>query len=92
MNCVLLGTSTLAIPTAEALLRGDACRLTAVITKPTEPAGRKHAPTPPPVAAWAAEHAVPLHQPSTKSELAAVLRTLQPDVAMVIAYGQMIPG
>ncbi|MDP3770870.1 MAG: methionyl-tRNA formyltransferase [bacterium] len=92
MNCVLLGTSPLAIPTAEALLRGDACRLTAVITKPTEPAGRKHTPTPPPVAAWAVEHGVPLHQPGTKSELAAVLRALQPDVAIVIAYGQMIPG
>ncbi|MDO8621701.1 MAG: methionyl-tRNA formyltransferase [bacterium] len=102
MNCVLLGTSTLAIPTAEALLKlfppfpmGGGARgggLVGIITKPTEPAGRKHAPTPPPVAVWAAEHGVPLHQPSTKSELTTTLRALQPDAAIVIAYGQMIPG
>jgi len=91
MICVLLGTSTLALPTAEALLRGTACRLTAVITKPTEFAGRKHVPAPPPVAVWATEHRVPLHQPQTKDELTVALHGLQPDIAVVIAYGKMIP-
>ncbi len=114
MNCVLLGTSALAIPTAEALLklfsplpseglspssRGGAGGgawgargggFVGVITKPTEPAGRKHDPTPPPIAAWAKERGVRCWQPETKEALTTLLRELAPDVAVVVAYGKII--
>lgn len=91
MTCVLLGTPEFAIPTAEVLRRTSACNLLGVITKPNEPAGRGKALTPPPLAMWAKERAVQCWQPETKEALTALLRELSPDVAIVAAYGKIIP-
>lgn len=91
MTCILLGTPEFAIPTAEVLMRTSACTLLGVITKPDEPAGRTHAMTPPPLAAWATEHGVRCWQPASKDDLTALIRELRPDVGMVVAYGKIIP-
>lgn len=100
-SCVLLGTSTLAIPTAEVLLKlfpplstGGGARgggFIGIITKPDEPVGRAHMVTPPPLAVWAKEHGVQYWQPETKEALTALLREFNPDIAIVAAYGKIIP-
>ena len=63
----------------------------AVISQPARPAGRGHKLQDPPVAVWARDHGLPVHQPvkvnvkSFRAELAA----LEPDVAVVVAFGQI---
>lgn len=101
MRCILLGTSTFAIPVADALLKlfpplpsGGGARgggFTNVITKPTEPTSRKHIQTPPPLAVWAKQHDITCWQPETKRVLTALLQEFKPDVAIVVAYGKIIP-
>ncbi|MDO8598970.1 MAG: methionyl-tRNA formyltransferase [bacterium] len=91
MTCILLGTPTFAIPTAEVLMRTSTCTLLGVITKPDEPAGRTHAMTPPPLASWAKEHGVQYWQPGSKDELTSLLTKLRPDIGVVVAYGKIIP-
>lgn len=90
MTCVLLGTSTFALPTAEVLLKLFPPFL-GIITKPDEPFGRGRIMTPPPLAVWAKEHGVQCWQPEMKEALTALLRELNPDVAIVVAYGKIIP-
>ncbi|MBI2483028.1 methionyl-tRNA formyltransferase [Candidatus Uhrbacteria bacterium] len=91
ITCILLATPEFAIPTAQALLQSPAVTLIGVLTRPDEPVGRKQVRTPPPMAVWATEHQLSLRQPQAKGELAAVMRELQPDVAVVVAYGKLIP-
>ena len=58
--------------------------LSGIITKPDKPAS-------PPLAVWARDHGVRLWQPATKGELTALLQEQRPDVAVVAAYGKIIP-
>jgi methionyl-tRNA formyltransferase len=90
-SCVLLGTPEFAIPTAEVLKGISNCDFLGIITKPDEPVGRTQALTPPPLATWASEHSVRCWQPNTKAELTELLREIKPDVAVVVAYGKIIP-
>ena len=90
-SALLFGTPTFAVPVAEMLQRSTVCTRIGVVTKPDEPAGRRRVLTAPPLAAWAAAHGVPLRKPKTSTELTATLRELQPDVAVVAAYGKLIP-
>ncbi|MBI4142478.1 methionyl-tRNA formyltransferase [Candidatus Uhrbacteria bacterium] len=91
MRCLLLGTSSFAIPTADVLLRSTVCTLVGVISKPDEPVGRAQTMTTPPLAVWAKTHDVRCWQPDTKGALAELLRDLQPDAVVVVAYGKIIP-
>lgn len=91
-SCVLLGTPAFAIPLAEVVQRSSACALRGIITMPDEPTGRARALTPPPLAAWAKGHGVPCWQPKTKVGLVETIRELIPDVAIIAAYGRIIPG
>lgn len=91
-TCLLLGTSTFAIPVADVLRSTSACSLIGIVTKPDEPAGRRRVLVSPPLATWAREHGVRCWQPDTKQALTALLCELQPDVAVVAAYGKFIPA
>ncbi|MBI4142261.1 methionyl-tRNA formyltransferase [Candidatus Uhrbacteria bacterium] len=88
---LLFGTPTFALPVAETLQRTSACTLIGVVTKPDEPVGRQRVLTAPPLATWARECGARCWQPKTKVELTALLRELQPDVAVIAAYGRFIP-
>ncbi|MFH1098543.1 MAG: methionyl-tRNA formyltransferase [Candidatus Uhrbacteria bacterium] len=90
-NVVLLGSSTFAIPTAEMLLRSREYALKATITRPDEPAGRGLPVAPPPLADWSRANKIALNQPKTRSELTATIRSIAPEVAIVAAYGKIIP-
>jgi methionyl-tRNA formyltransferase len=89
---VFFGTPEFALPTLEALVEaGRAPRL--VVTQPDRPAGRGNKPQPSPVAVWAGEHDLPLARPESVKDEAflAQLRDLAPDVAVVVAFGQIFP-
>ena len=63
-----------------------------VITQPTRP-GHRQKPTPPPVKVAAEALGIEVIQPARirAPEVAARLRTLAPDLLVVVAYGQIIP-
>ena len=65
----------------------------AVFTQPDKPVGRKQILTPPDVKVCANELGIPVFQPaSMKTEEALeLLRSFSPDVAVVAAYGQILP-
>lgn len=86
-----MGTPALAVPTLEAVAaRHD---VVAVVTQPDRPSGRGRALTPSPVKAWAVERGIEVLQPRTLREegIRDRLAAVRPDVAVVVAFGQLLP-
>ena len=96
MKIVFMGTPDFSVPTLEQL-HADGHDLQAVFTQPDKPRGRGKKLMPTPVKAKALEYEIPVYQPLSlrKGEDAAeamqILQTLQPDLIVVIAYGQILP-
>ena len=91
MRIAFLGTPDFTLPILEACLRaGD---LALVVAQPDRPVGRSGKPQPPPAARWARERGVRLEQPEKvkQGRLAALLASVAPDVAVVAAYGRLLP-
>lgn len=91
MRIIYLGTPELAVGPLEALAQAGR-EIVAVITQPDRPAGRKHILTPPPVKVAAQRLGIPVLQPETLKDPAAIeqLRALAPDVGVVAAYGEIL--
>ena len=92
MNIVFMGTPDIAAASLAALLAAGH-RVAAVYTRPDKPVGRKQALTAPPVKRLALENGIPVQQPLTlRDETAAgTLAAYEPDVAVVVAYGLLLP-
>lgn len=92
MNIVFAGTPAFSLPCLHALASSKH-RLLAVYTQPDRPAGRGRELQASPVKTWAQTHAVPIYQPVNFKTPEAVdaLRSLAPDVMVVIAYGLILP-
>ncbi len=93
IRVVFFGTPGFAVPTLrEVLARGH--QVVAVVTQPDRPRGRGQKPSPGPVAAFAAEHALTLLQPERIKDDAflSTLAALAPDLGIVAAYGKILPA
>ncbi|MER3399130.1 MAG: methionyl-tRNA formyltransferase [Chloroflexota bacterium] len=92
MRVVFMGTPEFALPTLKGLHDGG-YRLVGVFTRPDKPAGRGRQPTPSPVKELALRLGLPVYQPATLRRPAAVelLRSLEPEVVVVAAYGLILP-
>jgi len=92
MKIVFMGTPLFAVASLEALIKAghEVC---AVFTRADRPTGRKMKMTPPPVKSAAEGHHIPVYQPKTWKDGAGtdILRDLQPDAAVVAAYGRILP-
>ncbi|MGE3519991.1 MAG: methionyl-tRNA formyltransferase [Vicinamibacterales bacterium] len=88
---VFFGTPQFAVPTLDALL-ASAHRVVGVVTQPDRPRGRGHRSSYAPVKARAIEAGVPVLQPATFRDPAAVeaLRQLGADIGVVAAYGRIL--
>jgi methionyl-tRNA formyltransferase len=88
---VFFGSPEFALPALTGLLDAGST-VVAVVTQPDRPAGRGHALLPPPVQQIALDRGLPVLQPQNVSEPESVeaLRTLQPDVFVIAAYGQIL--
>lgn len=64
-----------------------------VYTREDKPVGRKQILTAPPVKLVAQQHGIPVFQPKTlrDEEAEKQIRALQPDLAVVVAYGRLLP-
>jgi methionyl-tRNA formyltransferase len=93
MRIAFMGTAELAVPCFEAVARMTGVEVVAVITQPDRPKGRDLKPSPPPVKVAALRLGLPVQQPLKIREPDAieVMRATQPDLIVVVAYGQILP-
>jgi len=88
---VFFGTPDFAVPIAKAT--AEVSDLVAVVTQPDRPKGRGRELAPPPVKVWAQAQGIPVHQPQKLRDgaLAEILAAYEPEVAIVAAYGRILP-
>jgi methionyl-tRNA formyltransferase len=91
MRILFWGTPDFAVPSLRALL-GEAHDVVGVVTQPDRPAGRGRALRPSPVKLQAQEEGLPVLQPERArgAGFMAAIRDLQPDLSVVVAYGQIL--
>ncbi len=91
MRVLFYGTPEFALPSLDALLLHH--QVVAVVTQPDRPAHRGRRLTPPPVKVRAEPAGVPVLQPPRLREPGwpERLRDFAPEVAVVVAYGQILP-
>ncbi|MDM8531405.1 methionyl-tRNA formyltransferase [Anaerolineales bacterium HSG25] len=92
INVVFMGTPEFAVPSLKALINTSDYNMVAVVTQPDRPKGRGRKLVSPPIKVAALEANIPVMQPPTLRDSAVVseLRTLQPDVIIVAAFGQIL--
>ena len=91
MRVLFYGTPRFALPTLDALLASH--EVVAVVTQPDRPAGRGRHVAPPPVKERAVAAGVPVLQPERLRDPRWLdpLRGVRADVAVVVAFGQILP-
>ena len=91
MKIVYLGSGQFGIPCLNALAGSDHT-ITLIVTQPPQPAGRGRKTTPTPVAKWAKSHSQNLMETDNinTTENFKKIASLQPDIIIVIAFGQKI--
>ena len=93
LRVIFMGTPGFACPSLQKLIdRGD--EIVAVFTQPDRPKGRGQKLMPPPVKELAQRFGIPVHQPLKVREQPVVdlVRSLMPDLVVVVAFGQILPG
>ena len=92
MRAAFLGTPEFAVPCLAALL--DVADVALVVTQPDKPQGRGLALSPPPVKRFALERGLSVAQPTKArdGELLRALKEADVDVALVVAYGKILPA
>ena len=92
MRVVFMGTPDIAATCLKKIL-ADGFDVVAVYTQPDRPKGRGMKMICSPVKEVALAHNLPVYQPENfrEEETVEQLRTLQPDVVAVVAYGQILP-
>src|SRR5438105_8792807 len=93
MRVVFFGSPTFALPSVEAL-RDAGHEIALVVTQPDRPAGRGQKTTPPPVAAYAREHGLPLWQTTSLRgpEAEARMRAAEPEGMALAAFAALVPS
>ena len=91
MRTIFFGSPEFAVPCLDAL--NEISEVVAVISQPDRPAGRGLSMRPPAVKQRALELGLDVWQPTKvrTAEFAERLRTLEADVAVVVAYGRILP-
>ena len=92
MRIVFMGTPDFSVPTLEALVAAGH-DVAGVVTQPDKPKGRGKAVLMTPVKEKALELSIPVYQPVKAREegFIDILRGINPDVCVVIAFGQILP-
>ena len=93
MRIVFAGTPGFAVPPLEGLLTAG-YRPVAVYTQPDRPAGRGRQLSASPVKQIATSNGIRVEQPLSLRDAGAIgtLRSLEPDLMVVVAYGLILPG
>lgn len=91
MRIVFMGTPDFAVPCLKVLLSKN-YDLAGVVTQPDRAKGRGKKLAPPPVKVLAEEAGIPVYQPEKikTKEFTEVLKSIKPDVIVVVAFGQVL--
>ena len=91
MAIVFLGTPSFAVPSLRRLVE-EGHEIAAVYTQPDRRAGRGRQAKPPPIKVVALELGLPVRQPESLRDpsVLAELASLNPEVAVAVAYGQIL--
>ena len=92
MRIVFMGTPDFAVPTLEKIIEAGH-EVVGVVTQPDKAKGRGHQVVFPPVKETALKYGLTVYQPKRVRDEAFVdqLKTLDPDVIVVVAFGQILP-
>ena len=90
MKVIFMGTPDFAVPTLEALIEKH--EVLAVVTQPDKPKGRGKKMVFPVVKEKALEHNITVYQPQKVKtpEFVEILKSYQPDIMVVVAFGQIL--
>jgi methionyl-tRNA formyltransferase len=93
VRIVFMGTAELSGASLERLAGDDRFEVVAVVTQPDKPRGRDLKLQPTPVKVVAERLHLPVHQPlrAREPQFLERVRQLQPDLMVVVAYGQILP-
>jgi len=93
MRVVFIGTGEIGVPTLRALQNSREHELAGVVTQPDKPVGRDQQIQAPPIKAAVTEEKISILQPARIKDQQSIegIRALQPDVIVVMAYGQILP-
>jgi len=93
LRIIFMGTAELSCASLAKLAADNRFQVLAVVTQPDKPKGRDLKLTPSPVKVLAEQLSLPVLQPLKAREAAFLseLRALQPDLMVVVAYGQILP-
>jgi methionyl-tRNA formyltransferase len=93
LRILFMGTPHFAVPSLQALLNGPD-KVAAVVCRADSPQGRGRKCCQPPVKTLAEQAGIPVLQPESirTDEFFETVRAVQPDLAVVIAYGKILPG
>ena len=89
---IFMGTPDFAVPTLESLIQGPD-EIIAVVTQPDRPKGRSKKLVPPPIKLLSEKYDIDLYQPTgiRSSEFLTTLKSYDPDLIVVAAYGRILP-
>ena len=92
MDVLFMGTPEFAKISLECLVKNE-FNIEGVVTQPDKPTGRKMILTPSPVKEYALSENIPVYQPQSLKgeEFFDLLRTIHPDIIVVVAFGKIIP-
>jgi methionyl-tRNA formyltransferase len=93
MRILFIGTGEIGAPTLQALQTSEH-KLVGVVTQPDKPVGRSKRLAPSPIKAAVEGTKLPILQPARIKDRQAIeeIRALQPELIVVVAYGQILPG
>lgn len=94
MRIVFFGSPASALPSLKKLLESNHS-IEFIITQPDKPSGRGKKVFPPPVKKIALDQNIPVYQPEKirkDAEALKKIKKIQPDLNVVVAYGQIIPS
>ena len=91
MRILFMGSPELAVPSFNAVL--DIGQVAAVVTQPPKSSGRGRKLTPSAVSREASKAGISIMTPDTLKtpDIVQTLRELEPDIAVVVAYGKILP-
>lgn len=91
MRVVFIGTGEIGLPTLRWLQLSEQYSLVGVLTQPNKPVGRDQRIEAPPIKAGLTSGSIPLLQPPRIKQAVEEIKKLEPDVIVVMAYGQILP-
>ncbi len=91
MRVVFIGTGEIGLPTLRWLQASEQHSLVGLVTQPDKPVGRAQHIEAPPIKAGLTSGSIPMLQPARIKQAVEEIQQLEPDVIVVMAYGQILP-